>query len=360
MLLYNFSILFAMCVPSVLESNLGTSTHIITFRFGQCPDLDVNLMKKIEVIMMKKGFGVFRIPVNFIFLTEKNKTLNIVIDDLFDKKKSLNKTYQISFFNSIDNKIFEGAFAFEKSEDGTLTMYTTKSRKYVESLTSVYHNYLLRLFNKDKSFSIVPKSSVLITKDFVKIHKNCLTRYFNRHRGLKETVDCLNDCLSQIKEEGDIPVQLKKFIDGRRSNLHTLNECSCKMEALRNCCFNVEYELANLLFDVLKFMEIYTKLGSDLNPNFFISDQNIYTAIKEVKTFYLPNSVINDEKNEIKLELYPEGDIDLPYGKDIWFYGKKLYVSLDFCTTCKTKSYSLKAFNFKETDKFIALELYSA
>ncbi|EOB13724.1 hypothetical protein NBO_62g0014 [Nosema bombycis CQ1] len=239
-------------------------------------------------------------------------------------------------------------------------MYSIKSRASVNTVSASFYRYLLDLFRRYESFSDVPNSSILITRDFLDYKKCLLKYYFNDKRvGFKETLDSLNERLSQINKKEDISDQLNSFINDRRTNLLRKNDCFAGFESLRSKCSNVEFELTSLLIDTLTLLKSYTEEKSESTSYSSLDNQNIYVVIKEVKVFEMPDTIRRKKGSKLQLEIDSNENLDSFIGKDIWFLKNRLYISQNFCNNCCEWNWFLEVFNAKEKTKKMLLELFT-
>jgi hypothetical protein len=349
----------AFCGHSISVCRPKATSHIIRFRFGQSFLKDhVGNIEKVEFKWLKEENVEFNTPVRSKFFTDGKKTLNVVLDDLFGETESSTVTYRVSFFTLKGKEIFRGNFNIEKQADNSFSMYSVRSRRNIDTLNYVYHRYLSAIFQDYRNFSIIPNSKNLIKIRFTKEYKEVLTNYFNSHRGMKEALDSLNECLSEVKSEEDIPAKINKFFDGRREHVAGLQKQYSSYEQLHCFCAGVECELANLLMDILLLIEMEAKRELHYSMVPTLDGYNIFTDVKEVKVFDMPKTFYNVKNSKIELKLLPEENMDLFKGKDIWVYNNNVvYVSQDLCKVCREFNWRIEVSNSKYKMVLMRLEL---
>ncbi|EOB11783.1 hypothetical protein NBO_845g0001 [Nosema bombycis CQ1] len=344
-----FFIMNAFCGHSISVCRPKATSHIIRFRFGQSFLKDhVGNIEKVEFKWLKEEYVEFNTPVRSKFFTEKKKTLNVVLDDLFGETESSTVTYRVSFFTLKGKEIYRGNFNIEKQADNSFSMYSVRSRRNIDTLNYVYHRYLSAIFQDYRNFSIIPNSNNLIKIRFTKEYKEVLTNYFNNHRGMKEALESLNECLSEVDSEEDIPAKINKFFDGRREHVAGLQKQYSSYEQLYFFCAGVDCELSNLLMDILLLIEKQTdrKIPKSIIP--ILNRYNIFTDVKEVKVYDIPKTFCNIKNSKIVLKLLPEENMDDFYRKDIWIYNNNVvYVSQDLCKVCRELNWRIEVLNSK-------------
>jgi hypothetical protein len=287
---------------SVYEDQM--KTHVITFRFGKLSSWYISLIKQVEITCEKTDSYDQEKPLNASVLIGKDKGLHLIVENLLYNASFLENTYCISFCDLSGKEVFRDVFGLEINEDDTLYMYSIKSRASVNTVSASFYQYLLDLFRRYESFSDVPNSSILITRNFLDYKKCLLKYYFNDKRvGFKETLESLNKCLSQINKKEDISDQLNNFINDRRTNLLRKNDCFAGFESLRSKCSNVEFELTSLLIDTLTLLKSYTEEKIESISYSSLDNQSIYVVIKEVKVFEMPDTIRRKKGSKLQLEI---------------------------------------------------------
>ncbi|EOB11860.1 hypothetical protein NBO_717g0002 [Nosema bombycis CQ1] len=352
MMISFFLIFTKLCFQHEIISQQDASTHIINFNFDKLT-CNPKSFTNVKLNRIKEDVSLSEIPIKSMFFGTNGSSINIVVENLLNDELLCTGFFHITFYKdkeSYEDKVYnEYVFEIGKMGDGLLKIVPKTPKWSILYLEFVFNRYFKKIYEKDEKFLTVPKSNVLCTKRFVANHKDKLKNYFETRKGLRQTIISLNDCLSQIKEPKDIPVQIENFFNERRDELARINEFRSRFGEHMET-FDIEDSLIRMMIDVLILLERCTDVKSDYRYGFLVHN-NISTFIKAVKEFPIPDSLYKKKKSTIILRILPDQQLYTYFEKDLWFTRNKLYVSRDLCDTCRELNSSLEIFNLKEEKK---------